>query len=80
LQEVIANICGSSVTLVSAGEESAYELKRLLKARNLRGDLSHAGEAQFFVSDQTEDFENMASLFLREDLRHTVRRIDIEQY
>lgn len=80
LQEVIADICGASVTLVSAGEECAYELKRLLNARNLRGDVSQTGEVQFFVSDQTEDFENMASLFLREDLRHTVRRIDIEQY
>ena len=80
LEEIIADICGPSVTLISAGEESAYELKRLLKARNLRGDPSASGEAHFYVSDQTEDFENTASLFLRENLRHTARRVDIEQY
>ncbi len=80
LEEVIADICGPSVALVSAGEESAYELKRLLKARNLRGDPSAAGEVQFYVSDRTEDFENTASIFLRENLRHTARRVDIEQY
>ena len=80
LEEVIAGICGPSVQLISAGEESAFELKRLLKARNLRADASRTGEVQFYVSDQTEDFENTASIFLREDLRHVARRVDIEQY
>lgn len=80
LQEIIADICGPSVELVSAGEESAYELKRLLKARRMRADPNHTGETRFYVSDRTEDFENTASIFLQEDLRHAARRVDIEQY
>jgi len=77
---IIAGIMGPGVTLVSAGEESAFELKRMLKASGLRADENRRGDAEFCVSDRVEDFERIASLFLQEDLRHTARRVDIEQY
>ena len=80
LEEIIADICGPEVTLVSAGEESAYELKRLLKAQGLRNDRERQGETEFYVSDRAEDFEQIASVFLQEDLHHTARRVDIEGY
>ena len=80
LSEIIGDICGPGVTLVSAGEESAHELKRLLKARELRADPDRSGTAEFCVSDRVEDFERIASLFLQEELRHGARRVDIEQY
>ncbi len=80
LEEVISSACGSGVTLVSAGEESAFELKRLLSAQGLRAPADRRGEAEFFVSDRAEDFEGVASLFLQEDIHHMARRIDIDQY
>ena len=80
LTEIIGDIMGPGVTLVSAGEESAFELKRMLKARNLRADEDRQGESEFYVSDRAEDFENIASVFLQENLRHTARRIDIDNY
>lgn len=80
LTDIIADVMGPEVTLVSSGEESAFELKRMLKASGLRADEDHRGETEFYVSDRAEDFERIASLFLQEDLRHTARRIDIDQY
>lgn len=80
LEEVIAQICGPGVALVSAGEESAFELKRLLTARGLRAPADRQGRAEFCVSDRAEDFEGVASLFLQEDIHHMARRIDIDQY
>ena len=80
LEEVIAGVCGPGVTLVSAGEESAFELKRLLTAQGLRAPADGRGKAEFCVSDQAEDFEGVASVFLREDIHHMARRIDIDQY
>ena len=80
LTEVIADIMGPEVTLVSAGEESAFELKRLLKAQDLRADESRQGESEFYVSDRAEDFERIESVFLQENLRRAARRIDIDQY
>ena len=80
LTDVIGDVMGPSVTLVSAGEESAFELKRTLKRRGLRADPARTGETAFYVSDRAEDFEQIASLFLGEDLRNSARRIDIDQY
>ena len=65
---------------MSAGEESAFELKRILKANGLRADESCQGEAEFYVSDRPEDFERIASAFLGEDLHRAARRINIDQY
>jgi glutamate racemase len=80
LWDIIGGIMGPAVTLVSAGEESAFELKRLLKTRELRAEPERRGDAEFCVSDRVEDFERIASLFLQEDLHHAARRINIDQY
>lgn len=80
LLEIIADVMGPEVQLVSAGEESAFELKRMLKERNLRAEEHRCGGAEFYVSDRPEDFEQIASVFLQEELRHSARRIDIERY
>ena len=80
LTDIIADVMGPDVTLVSAGEESAFELKRMLKAEGLRADERCQGEPEFYVSDRPEDFERIASVFLRENMRHTARRINIDQY
>ncbi len=80
LTDIIADVMGPEVTLVSAGEESAFELKRLLKADGLRAEETRQGQAEFYVSDQPEDFERIASVFLQEDIRHVARRIDIDRY
>lgn len=80
LTEIMADVMGPGVELVSAGEESAFELKRMLKAEGKRAKETRQGTTEFYVSDRAEDFEQIASLFLQEDLRHGARRIDIEQY
>ena len=80
LTDIIADIMGPEVELVSAGEESAFELKRVLKIRGLRADENRSGGAEFYVSDRPEDLERIASVFLGEDLHHAARRIDIDQY
>ena len=80
LTEVIAEIMGPEVTLVSAGEESAFELKRLLKTNGLRAEETRCGEPAFYVSDRAEDFDRIASVFLQEELRNAARRIDIDRY
>jgi len=80
LAEIIGAVMGPEVTLVSAGEESAFELKRLLKASELRADESRQGDAAYYVSDRVENFEEIASWFLQEDLHHEANQIDIDRY
>ena len=80
LWDVIGAVMGPGVELVSAGEESAFEVKRLLKSRDLRNEPGRTGEAQFYVSDRPADFEETASVFLQQDIHSKARRVDIEQY
>lgn len=80
LSGIIGGIMGPDVTLVSASEEAAFQLKRLLKAQELQTDTECPGKVTFYVSDRVEDFARMASIFLQEDLPCTARRIDIDQY
>jgi len=80
LMEIIAGVMGPGVELVSAGEESAFELKRMLKAQRLRNDEARQGDATYYVSDRVESFEETASWFLQEDLHHGANQIDIDRY
>lgn len=80
LAEIIAGVMGPGVELVSAGEESAFELKRMLTDRSLRSGAAHQGDAIYYVSDRVESFEETASWFLQEDLRHGANQIDIDRY
>ncbi len=80
LAEIFQDICGPHVALVSAGEESAYALKRTLEAQSLCAEGREQGRAEYYVSDRAEDFQRTASLFLQEELQGAVRRIDIDQY
>lgn len=80
LEAVIGSVMGPEVTLISAGAESARELHRLLQSHDLLTPDARPGRTEYCVSDRPEDFEQVASLFLREDLHHKTRRIDIEQY
>ena len=81
LTEIIGDIMGPEVTLVSAGEESAFELKRLLKAGSLRADEGQTGGVDFYVSDRPEDFEtDRVCVPWQENLSHGAERINIEQY
>jgi len=80
LEEIIGGVMGPEVELVSAGEESAFELKRLLKAEDLLNSEKRHGDATYYVSDRVESFEETASWFLREDLRHGANQIDIDRY
>ncbi|NLU23232.1 MAG: glutamate racemase [Clostridiales bacterium] len=80
LMEVIGGVMGPDVTLINAGEESAWEMKRALRASDALADPGRAGEAAFYASDRVEDFEKLAGMFLQEDLRRSVNQIDIETY
>jgi glutamate racemase len=80
LTEIIAQVMGPEVTLINAGEESAWETKRALREEDALAAPEQVGEARFYASDRVEDFEQLAGLFLQEDLHRAVCQIDIERY
>lgn len=80
LTALIAQIMGPGVTLISAGEASAWALKATLEAQGLEAPDTAQGTRRFYVSDGVESFTRNASLFLQADLQQDVGRIDIERY
>ena len=80
LTNIIAQVMGPAVTLISAGESSALALEKTLQDQHLEAPETAQGGCSFYVSDEVDSFTRNASLFLQQDLHQEVRRINIDQY
>ena len=80
LRAVIGAYMGPDVALIDVGAQCAGWTAARLDRAGLRAGAARAGRHRFFVSDSTEDFAALASVFLQEDVRAGVERIDITQY
>ena len=78
LTDVISDIMGPEVTLINSGAETAQAAYEILKRDNLLND--KGGEHRFYVSDDIEGFARSGSLFLGNDIKGEVEKIDIEKY
>ncbi len=75
LSDVISKIM-PNVTLVDSGKAVADEVREVLIKNNMTAE--NNGECKYFVSDSTEEFSRLSSLFLRESDVGEVKRIEIE--
>ena len=80
LTEVIGQVMGPGVSLVDAGCESAYAVKRQLKASGAAAPEDAQGDAAYYVSDRAADFDRLASIFLQQQLERGAEQINIEAY
>jgi len=80
MKSVIGACMGPAVTLVDVGEQCARWVKRQLEWKGLRNTRPGAGRRRYYVSDSTEDFSGLASVFLGEDIRGEVEQVDITAY
>lgn len=67
------------VKLINVGAAAANELRDIVTSRKVI-DPSHNGKVEYYVSDEPQGFEATASVFLGEEIRDKVVRIDIEKY
>lgn len=80
LKSVIGAYMGPGVTLIDAGAQCARWTAEQLDRAGLRAGGAGTGRHRFYVSDSTEDFAALASVFLREDVGSEVEQIDITEY
>ena len=80
MRAVIGAYMGPEVTLVDVGEQCARWVKKQLELDGLRNGRPGAGRRRYYVSDSTEDFSDLASIFLGEDVHGEVEQIDITAY
>ncbi len=64
IKEIIADIMGEGVTLLSAGEEAARYAKICLEEQDLLTDSTEQGHNVYYVSDSVSSFRENAKNFL----------------
>ena len=65
--------------LINVGAAAAVELRDIIAARGTAKN-DRVGTVKYFVSDDPHGFVRVASIFLGEEFRDSVTRIDIEKY
>lgn len=78
LYDVITEIMGGGVTVISSSVAAAEELKKGLKEKNLLSETADS-ERKYFVSDNAEAFKNHALIFMGDSLGGAVEQVDIEE-
>lgn len=79
---IIASAIAKAVpgaSLINVGAAAAAELRDIVAPKS-KTDSSRQGTVEYFVSDEPQGFETTASVFLGEEIREKVTRIDIEKY
>ena len=71
---------GEKVKLIDSGKETARYVKEILSAEALLNNSESTANYNYFVSDDTENFKNIAEIFLQGDIDGEVERIDIGKY
>lgn len=77
---VIRKVMGEKVKLIDSGKETARYVKELLSSKSLLNLSESTANYNYFVSDDTENFKNIAEIFLQGDIDGEVERIDIGKY
>ena len=79
LAQAIGTFMGPKVSLIDTGAVCASHAAQTLKERDLLAR-REKGSCRFYVSDSTQDFAQLASLFLGETVEGSVERVEIERY
>jgi glutamate racemase len=80
IKSAISAVVGEKVSLIDSGRETAVYAAKILRESDLLTDSDKPGKSEFFVSDTPDGFENVARVFLGENVEHTVEQINIELY
>lgn len=80
IKDAISKVVGDSVTLIDSGKETAIYGKKILAEKNLLNLNDNLGECEFYVSDTPQGFENIAGVFLGENVHKKVQQINIELF
>lgn len=78
IQDAIRDVLPGA-ELVEAGKEAAKELARLLKEGGLLVDRESSGERRYVVSEKTDSFQDICTLFLGERMDGVVEVVHLDE-
>ena len=67
IAKVISDIMGDGVALIDSGKETATGIKMTLEKLELLNERTSGGNAEYFVTNNPDAFDNVAKVFLGED-------------
>ena len=70
---------GQGVRLIAAGEETAEYLIKKLRETDALASPEKRGSTNFYVTDNAEGFERLASFFMGSDISGRVKITSLEQ-
>jgi len=76
LKSMIQKVMGDEVTLVDSAEETALEIERILKDNNISNESSSSNKREFYLTDVSDTFIEIAGRFLGEKIER-VEQVDI---
>lgn len=74
---LLGRILGEGVTLIDPGRETAQSVKEYLLSHELQSD-EKTSRTRYFVSADTEDFDEIAARFLGRPLECAVEHVDVD--
>lgn len=80
IKDIISEVVGHDVNLIDSGRESARFAADLLKSTQSLSESNTVGSQIYYVSDAVDEFSELASLFLEQDVKQNVKMINIEDY
>lgn len=80
LEDIIADLAGPEITLISSGKEAAKCASAILTEQELLSGREEAGRTEYFVSDSVELFAENARVFLGSNVEGRVHKVDIETF
>lgn len=80
LYDVISDVLGEDITLIDSGKETARFAAATLKSMGLVNGSAQEGCTEFYVSDQADDFAEIAARFLGGSIKEDVSVVDIDEF
>lgn len=73
IADVAKELLGEAPVIIDAGREAAKATAALLSEKRLRNDGEKNGSVRYFVSDETQNFTSIASIFLGEEAQNVTK-------
>lgn len=80
LAPIISKVAGNDVILIDTGYEAVMEAKAVLQNEGLLNDALHKGEANYYISDKTQNFSDIAHTLLGMDISDRASFIDLNNF
>ena len=80
LKGIIGEIMGKNVTLIDVCSATAKHVREYLENNDMLKSGSGSGSYSYYVSDDTDNFSRLGSVFLQREIGEMVEKVDIEKY